>query len=244
MKLKSIICLICLIISLPLVVATDAHLSEVTTINVVSEKWENCTNEDGSGLYFDLLRAVYGSLGLDVKFQLVPYKRSIFSVKVNKADIAIGAYEREVDQVLYPKWHFFVDDVSVVFLKENAKYWKGEKTLSGENVIWLRGYSYDKYIHQKMEYYEVDDQKNAFKRLEKGRFKYYLGPAILIQPEIDDAIYEMHFLQWIKMYMVFQHTKRGQKLAQIWDVEFERLLKSGRIKSLFGQYGMMDYYQF
>ncbi len=218
---------------------------EIRTIAVQTEEWKDCTEKKGSGLYFDLIREIYEPLGIRMKYEIVPYKRSIASVTHSKVDMAVGAYPSEVKDVIYPKWHFFVDDVSVVFMKKNHAGWHGEESLRDKRLGWLLGYSYNKYIKVPLKsVFETSKQKTAFDMLTNDRLDYFVGPAIMIEPELDRNRFEMKFLKWIKMYTVFQNSTRGALLSKIWDSRFEKLFKAGRIKELFTRYDMMKYYQY
>ncbi len=46
-------------------------------IKIVSDSWHNLTMENGTGLYFDLIRKVFEPLGIKVKIEIVHYARSV-----------------------------------------------------------------------------------------------------------------------------------------------------------------------
>jgi len=41
------------------------------TIRVSSEQWDHATHRDGSGLYWDIIRAVYEPAGIEVRERIV-----------------------------------------------------------------------------------------------------------------------------------------------------------------------------
>ena len=57
-----------------------------------SEERSNATNRDGTGLYWDIFRAVYGSMGIKTKIIIQSYNGSVSLVKQHKADAAVGIY--------------------------------------------------------------------------------------------------------------------------------------------------------
>ena len=63
-----------------------------TEIILASEEWANATNRDGTGLYWDIFRAVYEPVGIKTKFIIRSYKGSVSLVKKNQADAAVGIY--------------------------------------------------------------------------------------------------------------------------------------------------------
>lgn len=132
-------------LSLLLSLSVSAELKN-DTIFFVTEAWEEATNSDGTGIYWEMLRKIYNPKGIKIAFTIVPYERSIKMVQNKKADVAIGSYENEVENVIYPKWHFDADIVTAFFKSKNIPVWNGEKSMSGKKVVWVRGYAYDEYL--------------------------------------------------------------------------------------------------
>ena len=56
-------------------------------IIVVSDTWENFVSEDGSGYYLDLLRMAFPSPQYELKLSILPYSRTLYTIKQQKADI-------------------------------------------------------------------------------------------------------------------------------------------------------------
>ncbi len=44
----------------------------IKTVNVVAEHWPDYTNRDGSGVYFELVKAVFEPQGIQVSTQILP----------------------------------------------------------------------------------------------------------------------------------------------------------------------------
>ena len=61
-----------------------------TEIILASEELANATNKDGTGLYWDIFRAVYEPVGIKTKFIIRSYKGSVSLVKKRQADAAIS----------------------------------------------------------------------------------------------------------------------------------------------------------
>ena len=88
-------------------------------IFIVSESWEDLTNKDGSGLYFDLARMIYEPTGVSVKIKIYPYNRSSMMVEKKRADVWLGSYIDEEDYAIYPKYYFDHDIVTAMYKKKN-----------------------------------------------------------------------------------------------------------------------------
>lgn len=221
----------------------------ITSISIVTEEWEDCTNADGSGLYFDIIRAVFEPEKIKVSFQLMPYARAVETVQGKKADAVVGTYADEVDGAVYPKWHFSADDVSALTLKGGPVKIADEKSLAGKRVAWLRGYDYGDYIDQKMTVTVLDKRDNAINMLLRKRIDVFLDnpwdtAATIEEMKLDMDKFDLKVIKYLDLYTAFAGTDKGRALARIWDRNFKKLLDSGKLKSLFEKYDMMDVYHF
>ncbi len=59
---------------------------------MVSEIWTRYTQEDGRGVAWDLLRAVYEPAGVRLRIANEPYTRAVGLVLRGEADAWVGAY--------------------------------------------------------------------------------------------------------------------------------------------------------
>jgi len=108
-------------------------------IILASEEWANATNGDGTGLYWDIFRAVYEPVGIKTKFIIRSYKGSVSLVKKKKIDAAVGIYPEEIKGALFSKYPFVKDYVLVLFKKNKLNQWNGQETLKNKKVGWIKG---------------------------------------------------------------------------------------------------------
>jgi polar amino acid transport system substrate-binding protein len=47
------------------------------SITIATPVWKGWTNEDGTGLYFELLKLVYEPVGVSVQYEFVPWARAV-----------------------------------------------------------------------------------------------------------------------------------------------------------------------
>jgi len=239
--------LIIFIISLFVYRVDDIFPENIIQCNVASEEWKKYTESNGYGLYWDIIRRVYDMDNIKLKINIVPYARSIYLVKNEKADAWVGSYSNEELFALYPKWHFDADIVSVLFKKERFPNWNGVQSLANMKVGWIRDYDYHKYIDVKMNSVEINSRKSALGRLLKDRIDFYIDDAVDIQCILNDNNYltkigfnmndfRIEKLFQLNLYLGFVNNKRGKFFRAIWDKNFLILLKNGTIKSLFDQY--------
>jgi len=225
---------------------------ELKVITVASEAWEDNTNKDGTGLYWDIIRKVYEMDNIQLKIRIVPYARSVHMVKVNKADAWVASYIDEETFVVYPKWHFDADIVSALFQKDKFPDWKGVQSLTHKTVGWVRGYDYDQYIDIKMNIDELNSRDSALAMLQKNRIDVLLDALVEIKNELkkkdklekigfDIQNYRIEQLLQLNLYLAFTKNDRGKQLMAIWDKNFYVLLKNGQIKKLYEKYKIARY---
>jgi len=223
--------------------------ADIKQLNVASEEWENNTNKDGTGLYWEIIRKVYEIDNIKLKIKIVPYARSVHMVKTQKVDAWVASYIDEEPFPIYPKWHFDADVVSALFKKNKFPEWKGVKSLVNKKVGWIRGYDYNEYIDVKMTIDELSSRKSAFGVLLKDRIDVFLDALVEIKNELSKKDYlnkigfhindyRVEKLLQLNLYLAFAKNDRGKQLSKIWDKNFPVLLKNGTIKKLFDKYQM------
>jgi polar amino acid transport system substrate-binding protein len=207
------------------------------TISVYSEAWTDATNKDGTGYYWDILRAVFEQEGSTLSINISTYKRSVGMVQTGKADLMVGAYVDEIPNALYPKKHFDADKIAAVYKKDLLSDWQGESSLQGKKVGWVKGYELEKYIPQNYSTHEHYERDHIFELLESGKLEIFLDAEADIRHEmkarnIDESKYAISPVKSLKLYFVFADNERGQLLQSAFDRRFEEMLKSGELKAL------------
>jgi polar amino acid transport system substrate-binding protein len=225
-----------------------ALFSQQDTLSVVTEEWEDCTNKDETGLYFDIIREVF-SPAYAIKIGIMPYTQSIKKVQDKNADMFLGSYLDEVTKVIYPKWHFAADDITVVYLKDSIKKWDGEKSLAGKKVAWIRGYTFNDYIKVKMTVSIQDKRDFAINMLTKKRIDFFIDnlsdiTSTIEGMKLDTGRFKTDLLMHLDLYIGFIDSDRGKSLAAFWDREFGKKVKNGKIKELFKKWDQLYDYNF
>ena len=91
-----------LLLSLVLLLVCPAYGQDITSIDLVTDQWDDCTNADETGLYFDIVRAVYEPEGINVNIQFASYDESKEIVLGGKADALIGPYPEKWKMLFIP----------------------------------------------------------------------------------------------------------------------------------------------
>ncbi|MGN5171513.1 substrate-binding periplasmic protein [Aeromonas sp. 102P] len=212
------------------------------SIEVYCDDWPGFCQQDGKGIYLDLVRAIYQPHGYQVTPHIVPYKRALAVIAKKGGDMAMGVYRDEVTGVRQPRYPASADDLTVFMLKKWQLQWQGEKSLEGQKVIWRRGWAFDKYIHVTMQWHEIDSDEMALQLLDKERYRYYLTAGVLYASEVPSNLHRT-FLRWIRTYPIFADTPQGNRMLQLWDKGMIELIRSGDLAEIYKRYQLYDYYQ-
>lgn len=215
--------------------------SQTKTIRFVSEEWANATRKDGTGLYWDIFREVYEPVGYVINIQTRSYVGSVNMVKQKTADVAVGPYSGEVDDVIYPKHHFAFDIVQAVYKKDKNIAWNGQTTIQDKLVGWVKGYSFDEYLDVKVNKREYETRTTLLDVFKKGALDFYLDSEndideLFRNGSLQEDTYERATVLKLKLFIVFKNDAEGQKLADVFDQRMTQLIAAGKMKEIFESY--------
>ncbi len=207
-------------------------------LTVISESWEGATNHDGSGLYWDIVEKVYEPLGYKVVKKYASYSKSAEAVRMDQADLWLGSYKDEKAFALYPKYHFDQAVILAVFHSELFEQWKGQKSLEGLKVAWMRGYDYSKFLSVNVQSQEVNSLANGLKLLKSERIDIFIdNKKDLLEPmqryRLDNDNYMKKIILQLKLYPAFSNSKKGKELRKIWDERMKELIEMIDFKELY-----------
>lgn len=243
-----------LLISLLSLAATTLNAAQ--EVSVVSESWEECTNKDGTGLYFDMARRIFEPAGYKVVCKIYPYSRAVKYVQDGFEDCVPGPYAGDYNDVVYPKYPIASDIITAFYLKQSGLKWLGDDSLRKGRFAWIRGYDYQKSFSVPMTFFEVNDIEHAIKFMASKRVDYFLSASVDMDNFFKEAErlkkklpnklsdYSAQMIGNKAMFLCFSRTAKGKKLASIWDSGMEQLIKSGELKVMFTKWHQEKYYDF
>ena len=216
---------------------------DLSSIDVASDEWANCTLKDGTGLYFETMRLAFPKSKLNIK--IVPSARSIEMLEASKTDVCVGVYQSDITNGIYPKYPIDFDDMTVLMLATKAPNWAGESSLKERKVSWIIDYGYDQYLSVPVKLTEVSDTDSGVKMLRAGRIDYYIETKSTIVPYLTEnkiSEKDFHFVtvKWIKLYLAFANTPKGKALQAQWDIRLPELNKSGQLEKVFAKWGFQE----
>jgi len=234
------------------IVTVPAWSQSIKSIKLATEEWEDNTNADGSGSFFEIIEATFAMSDIKMEFVIVPYERSVEMTRNGEVDAWVAAYDEEEDFALFPEWHFDADIVTAVYKTSRFPDFDGIDSLNGKIVSWIRGYAYDEYIEEDMQVYRLDKRTSAMEMLVRDRIDIYLDAQAEIgvmteDPDFNQKIkfnpdsYEFHEILRLKLFLAFSDTPRSRELIKIWDENFPKLLESGEVQRIYNEYEVETY---
>lgn len=212
-----------------------------TEIIMASEEWANATNRDGTGLYWDIFRAVYEPVGIKTKFIIQTYNGSVKLVKKNRVDAAVGIYPEPIPGALFSQYPFVKDYVLVLFKKNKLNQWNGQESLQNKKVAWIKGYSFDEYLEIPVLKREFSNRDTILRRLDNDQVDFFLDTrndleSVLNKGIVEVSHYTVETVLELDRYLVFADNRKGRKLKKIFDSRFPLLVKSGEIERLLAKW--------
>lgn len=212
------------------------YAAEPAQIRIASETWEGHTHADGSGMAWEIFRAVFEPAGVQLDIQSVPYTRSIGLVQRGAADAWAGSYLNEVTQgVFYPRWNYDADQIAALGLRD--KPIPSLDSLGEYRLVWMRGYEYQRYLPNLRQYREVLRRSGILGMLDMGHVDFYLDALTEVEDVLSTASqperYRVTQLTKLPIYLGFADTPRGRTLAELFDTRMDSLVADGSLRPIF-----------
>jgi len=227
--------------------------AEITSIKVVSEEWESFTNSDGTGAYWEVVKAIYEPIGIKVNIETAPWKRAVF-VTINKSvDAVVGNYyfpEQDGVGFLYPKWHISVEEPIFAFYKKNTNLDQEQniiQALSGKRLGWVRGYDYQNTLFSGLDvnYHEVNKVKQGLQMVKLNRLDAFINyeSQLIKNAEISGLNYSQEYSMKpitlkFKLFVSFSNTARSKELIRIFDERMTVLNKTNEVQKIYEKWGL------
>lgn len=213
---------------------------KVSEINISCEAIPFLAQEDGTGLYLDIFKAVFEPAGIKVNSTLRSYIGAVSLLRKKEVDAVAGSYSNEINGALYPKNHFDLDVVVAIFKKDKIQ-WQGLESLKNRRVAWVKGYAYDAYLDFSVNKMEFNTRRDAINVLNSDKVDIMLDSEtelkkLLDESKADIGKYGLEKALELKLYLAFADTEKGKQLLQIFDERFQSLIKSGEIKKIFDKW--------
>ena len=220
-----------------------AQKTKLISINIATPCWENVTNKDGTGLYFDILRRIYEPAKIRINFRIFPWIRAKKMVHNLKFDaMLVGYYQPNTDDC-FPRYPIDSEPIGVIYNKDIMDKWQGQKSMKGKKISYIRGYSFAAYLDVDVILNEVNNQQQGWQLIQIKRCDFFIHPFSALKNyvathELNMDMIEMRVIFEKKLYLRFANTEKSKKLIAIYDQGIHELLTSGELKTIFDKWHM------
>lgn len=175
---------------------SDAQMS-MDRLEVVSDIWPPFVTGDRQkpGIDVETMQRVFERMGLNVSFNIVPWKRALLMVEQGKADALLDAF-RTPDRLkffLFPEEPMHRTETALFCLRCNTDKPVDHALFYGRILVINRGYRYSRFGNDtNIRRIAVNDFEQGFKMLAGSRADFYLvnryvGLYTLSQLNIDNV---------------------------------------------------------
>lgn len=206
-------------------------LADAKTVTVVAGAWGDFTKADGTGLYFDVLRAALAESDIELNIRVTNWKRAKQMFYAGRADVLLADFRGSGDRRFVPHWHLNMDPPVQLFSLQQVN---DVQSLQGKAVGWMLGYDYGDYLPVTVNGIEVSAEKFGFDMLHYGRLDAYISYQDNVPDELRAQLHQLQLAPAQALYPVFQNTFSGRQLAADFDRGMQKLYQSGRLQQLYG----------
>ena len=195
--------------------------------------WINYTNTDGSGLYFELLKRVFGETNLSLSAS--SYHQAITEFEQGELDIVIGVNPEEVATGYIPKWHIDYEKPLKAFYQRGKHSINHVTDLKSLQLSWIKGFQFELYVNKNPTYQSVKDRYEGLALLKADKVDAFIGYDYFDAENVTPGLSSFELMYERPIYIAFNNSNKGQMLANLFDREMERLYLSGELKALYGK---------
>lgn len=206
--------------------------------------WDGFTQENGSGLYHDIMAEIFPPLGIAVRHEYTNANRGIHLVNKGLADIYMCRSDTEgFPRLRLARYPMYLGYFYAIFKRDRIPDWEGPEDLKDRKVVWRRGYYRAREFSSRFDILEADSGETALAQVILGRADFYIDDLNLIEESIsrtqipmNKRDYEIRPVGYRSYRPVFLNSHRGERLMSIFEQGILKLHKSGRLKEIFARW--------
>lgn len=191
------------------------------------------THADGTGTYWDIIRAVYGDK-YNITFETMTWARAVNMVKQNRADILMGVPPSKADTFYLPKQHIDIEYPIYLLFDESQHDINSIDDLSELTIAGRATYGFEYHLPKNTKFYGVDSIKLINKLIFSGRIDgalVYSYNAYLADPS--KTLSQLEIIPKEKLYIAIAQTEKGEQLRDEFDTKMDKLIKAGSLAKFF-----------
>lgn len=202
-------------------------------LKVISEEWQDYTNADGTGTYWDIVKAVYGQ-DYQLEFITSTWSIALNAVESGRADILVGTYNLADRKLAFPHHHIDMEYPIYAIYDANAHHISAMDDLAGLTVAGKKGYDLQSFLPSSSYFYGVDYIDDIALLIERKRIDVALTYQVnlpLADPESRYAHKEIGAEE--PLYIAFTLSAKGQALRTHFDQKIKKLIANKQLVQYF-----------
>ena len=212
----------------------------IKAMSVVAPVWEGYTNKDGSGLYWDIFRAIYEPAGIKVATKNVPWNRAMKMVaKYHTYNAIVGEYRDSQEQVIFPIYPIDVEYMSALSKNKTGFKWQGLESLRGTTVGWIKDYDVIVKSKRNFKLKEFRNIEQGVKMLNAGKIDFLIDEwdeiaAVIQKNKMKSEIYLINEMpEGTDVYAAFSIDNLSRELIAIYNERIPELMESGELSKIY-----------
>ncbi|SLM31400.1 conserved hypothetical protein [Desulfamplus magnetovallimortis] len=217
---------------------------------VVTEEWAPYVyveNQEVKGFDYEVMVAVFSSMGYAVDFKLYPWKRCIHMIEKQQADAILDiSRNAERDKIIFFPDENLSDSASVFFYAKGKSYsFEKLEDLKGLKIGTMLGYNYNQEFTD-ADYFTKEDvttMEQNFKKLIHGRVDLVISNRNVGLFEakkmgvLDQIAYLAKEVSGGANYLGFSKNEKNEKLAKSFSDQLQKFKKTDVYKEILQKYG-------
>lgn len=220
--------------------ATFSNTNDISKpVRWVTDSWPNYTNQDGTGLYHELMRSIFYEAN-EFNVQYAPWLRSLELVKSGGADLT-GAMP--LNPTFIMSKHIVLSQPISLLVRKDRYAKVSESDLPKLVGVWRSGYKNELLndtIKPLVNGVETENTESGFNLVRYKRVDYLIDIRTILATHLanqpDKAEFQLIDISSLNLYMAFSNSVRGQYIANLFDMRFSELEKSGRLSEIYQKY--------
>ncbi len=217
-------------------------------LTFAAPSWEGLT-ENGNGVYWEIIKAVYEPLGFEVKLKNMSWNSAMkLMTEYSIVDGVPGeTLESNYGELIYPKLPIENEYLAVLFRKGSVQAKDGIPDLSDKKVAMRKGYELIESGEEygQFELREYGNVKRGIKKLLAGKVDVFVDELAEIEKVADELkidLYEsdfeiIEFQTGEYYYLSFDghshKASRNKSLAKVYDLRVLELNESGELDDIY-----------
>lgn len=213
-------------------------------VKIATENWVNATNANGTGLFFDLAKRVYGARGLETSYQTQTYINALLSVHTGQNDMIFGVAASIAvvgESVLLSELVIFDEFLVLICRRQVNCSYTLDSLPPNDPLIEIGDYSYESVLEFKNPMIHSLNFEHGLKLLEDNPTSVFLyDESSLGEIRDRENFFERyHYSKFHNLvnYVAFTNSERGRVLKEIFDSEMKKFHQSGELAKLYEKWG-------